>query len=422
MIHTVAKIHKIASLLCACALALVAVGCGGGSMSAVDTSTGGGGGGSTPTGNNVVSVIVDGGPTGVPTFNTPFVTVTVCAPNTATCQTIDHIEVDTGSSGLRLISSVVTSTVLAALPQVMDSQNRPVAECLPFADGYSWGSVRSVDLTVGGEKAAALPIEIIGDPVFPLVPSDCSSGGGVQEDTVATFGANGILGISTFQRDCGSFCVTGTPTPGLYFACPNTGCLATTLALSSQVANPVILFATDNNGSILQLPAIGTAGAATVTGSLIFGIDTESNNSLGTATVLTVDPNTGNLTVLWNNQTLTNSFIDSGSNGNFFTDSSATQCASNSVAPQFYCPSLALSLSTTLQSTNAVTKVVTVSVANAVNLLDANASFVAFDNIAGTNSLPQSFDYGAPFFYGKSVYTAIELKTTSAGAGPFVAF
>ncbi len=422
MIHTVAKIHKIASLLCACALALVAVGCGGGSLSAVGTGSGGGGT-TPPTANNVVSVIVDGGPTGaLGVFNTPFVTVTVCAPNTTNCQTIDHIQVDTGSSGLRLISSVVTSTVLAALPQVMDSQNRPVAECLPFADGYSWGSVRSVDLTVGGEKAAAMPTQVIGDPVFPLVPSDCSSGGGTQEDTVATFGANGILGISTFQRDCGSFCVTSTTTPGLYFACPNTGCLATTLALSSQVANPVILFATDNNGTILQLPAIGTAGAATVTGSLIFGIDTESNNSLGTATVLTVDPNTGNLTVLFNNQTLPNSFIDSGSNGNFFTDSSATQCASNSVAPQFYCPSLALSLSTTIQSTNAVTKAVTVSVANAVNLLNANASFVAFDNIAGTNSLPQSFDYGTPFFYGKSVYTAIELMTTSAGAGPFVAF
>ena len=35
---------------------------------------------------------------------------------------------------------------------------------------------------------------------------------------------------------------------------------------------------------------------------------------------------------------------------------------------------------------------------------------------------PNSFDWGLSFFYGRTVFTAIEGKTTPGGVGPYVAF
>ena len=70
----------------------------------------------TPTAaaNNVAPLVVDQGPDPQNVFdvNVPFVTVTVCVPGSTTqCQTIDHVTVDTGSSGLRIISSVLSITL-----------------------------------------------------------------------------------------------------------------------------------------------------------------------------------------------------------------------------------------------------------------------------------------------------------------------
>jgi len=374
--------------------------------------------------------VIDAGPTDpanasagpIGTVNTPFVSVTICAHGTSNCQTIDHISVDTGSSGLRVLSSVLSSAVASGLTAVTDTANHTLAECLPFADGYSWGSVKLADAKIGGEEASGISIQVIGDPAFQSVPAACSSGGGTQEDTVSTFGANGILGISPFQQDCGSVCVTSA-SPGLYFGCPTPStCAATTVALTNQVWNPVSLFATDNNGTILQLAALGGAGAVSVTGSLVFGIGTESNNALGMATVLTVDPTTGNFTVVFQGQSLDQSFIDSGSNGNFFADSSLAQC-SNPNEQGFYCPSSTQSFTASITSTTGITvSNIPFSVANADALFNGNPTFNAFNNLGGTNSLPNSFDFGAPFLFGKNLFTAIENSATSAGNGPFVAF
>src|SRR5450432_2299563 len=134
---------------------LVLVGCGGG---------GGGSDNSAPT-LNVQPTSVDAGPADIP--NLLFTSVTVCAPgNTSNCQTIDHIQVDTGSSGLRLIASVLAPTLTAALRQQVDPGGNPLVECAQFADGYSWGPVKVADVQIAGERAASLPMQIIGDAAF----------------------------------------------------------------------------------------------------------------------------------------------------------------------------------------------------------------------------------------------------------------
>jgi hypothetical protein len=211
--------------------------------------------------------------------------VTVCVPGTSTCQTISGVLVDTGSAGLRLLSSALT----ISLPQQKASDGDPVVECLPFVNGYTWGPVEAADLQISGEKASSLPIQVLSDSDF-RAPTACASNG-PSEDTLTALGANGILGVGTLAQDCGVGCaLPGPSNPGLYYECPTSGCVVTAESLAQQVQNPVTLFATDNNGVIVELPAV-SAPETSVSGSLIFGIGTQSNNGLNGATVYTVDAN-----------------------------------------------------------------------------------------------------------------------------------
>lgn len=148
---------------------------------------------------NVEPLIVDGGPSSLqtPTVNVPYISVTVCLPGTNTCQTIDHVTVDTGSVGLRLMSSVVT----IGLPALMDASSRPLAECLQFASGTTWGSVVTADvkLPTSGEHATSVNVQLIGANSVGSPPSSCT---GTAVNTVDTFGANGIIGVGPFVNDC----------------------------------------------------------------------------------------------------------------------------------------------------------------------------------------------------------------------------
>jgi hypothetical protein len=406
--------------LCA-ALCLSALSCGGGGGGSFAS-----GGTTPPAASNVVSVVVDAGPdasatTG--TVNTLYTTVTVCAPgSTSNCQTIDHIQVDTGSYGLRILAGALTLTL--PVQKAMDGNS--LVECTPFADGYSWGPVALVDVQISGEMAGSVPVQLIGDSRFTTVPSDCSATGSA-EDTVAIFGANGILGIGVFAQDCGDACAEAVE-PASYYSCTATLCQGTVVPLANQVTNPISLFATDNNGSIIDLPSVPSQGAATLTGSLIFGIDTQSNNASGNQTVLAVAGSAGagggtippgDLTVTYGGQSLAQSFIDSGSNGIYFNDANIVQCTD---LMGFYCPPSALNLTATLEGIDGNSASVAFSVDNADTLGMNNPTFVVLPTLAGTTTLTDSFDFGLAFYYGRRVATALESQTTSVGTGPYIAY
>jgi len=411
---------------------LSAASCGGGSSSPTALSTGSstGTGTTPPTGSNVVGVAVGPGPTSLatPDVNTLFTSVTVCVPGSTTnCQTIDNIEVDTGSFGLRILASALT----VSLPVQAAGTGNSLVECTEFADGYSWGPVALADVQISGETASSVPVQVIGSSSFTSVPPDCS-GIGSSEDSVATFLANGVLGVGVFAQDCGTGCAN-TAVPQAYYSCDQSqNCNATTVPLASQVTNPVILFATDNNGVIIQLPSVPAAGALTVTGSMIFGIDTETNNASGTQTVLSVNASQGDFTTMYNSQTLSSGFLDTGSNGLYFNDSTITQCTGDYAG--FYCPASTLNLSAVLQGQDAngvaegTSTSVDFTVANAENLGTNEPSYIAFVNLGGTlpstgnTPLTDAFDWGLPFYYGRTVYTAIQGYNTSVGTGPYVAF
>lgn len=398
-------------------LSLSAIACGGGGGS---TAGGGGPPPPPPPTNNTASVIVDAGPSNA-SVNTMFTSVTVCVPgSTTSCQTIDHIQVDTGSYGLRILAPVLTLT----LPVETLASGGSLAECTQFVDGFSWGPIVTADIQIAGETAKSLPVQVIGDSRFTNIPSACSGTGGTEEDTVSAFGANGIMGVGPFELDCGDCDIN---THGLYFACPTTGtCTDTTVPANLQEPNPVTHFAADNNGVIVVLPSVAAGGASAVMGSLIFGIDTQTDNASGTQTVLTVNDN-AELAIIFNGQTLGNSFIDSGSNGIYFADSIAMcQAPPNdptSPIVNFYCPASTLSLGLSIEGMNgAMANNLTFGVGNAITML--NNPFDAYPELAGT--LPPgnagSFDYGLPFFYGRRVAVAVQGAMTKVGTGPYIAF
>ena len=350
--------------------------------------------------------------------NAAFISVTVCAPGTSNCQTIDGILVDTGSVGLRLVSSIGGGALTLSLPaQTIDGN--PLADSVQFVDGsYMWGPVEIADVKIAGESASSVPIHVL-DHNFYTIPTYLSSGGGSEVDTLESLGANGILGVGQYQQDCGGACVAGaSPPQGTYYECSASGCQPVFVPLSQQVQNPVILFPQDNNGVIITLPAVSGA-AATVSGSLVFGIGTQSNNGLGSATVYTLNQNYS-ITTIYKNQTMPYSFIDSGSNGYFFWDNTIPQCTQDS---GFYCPSATLNLSATNQGANGTSGTITFSVGNASAMFSGSTGdYDAFSALAGPMTPDDCFDWGLLFFYGRTVYTAIEGMNTPAGQGPYWAY
>ncbi len=382
---------------------LCLAGCGG------TGSTGFSTGGSSSQNSQAISV--NAGPTGQHA-NGLFTSVIVCFPGSPSCQTIPNVLVDTGSSGLRILNTAIQLT----LPVQNAANGNPLVECAQFADGFTWGPVKLADVKLAGKSASNIPIQII-DPSTFTIPTACSNTG-TPENTLGTLLANGVLGVGNFRQDCGPACVN--PGPGFYFACSSSStCNETGATLAQQLQNPVWMFSGDNNGVVIQLPQIPASGAPSASGSIIFGIGTQSNNALGSATVLTLAPN-GTFSTTLGATTYSGSFMDSGSNGIFFLDSATTGipvCPGGNSG--FYCPTTTQNFLVTNQGAGAATTVVNLSVANAQTLF-SNANNNAFNNLAGPN--PGSFDWGLPFFFGRTVFTAIEGQTTPGGTGPYLAY
>lgn len=377
---------------------------------------GGGDGASSPdTPLNQVAVVVDAGPAGANVINALYASVTLCAPGSANCQTIDHVLVDTGASGVRILASKLEPGVLAALPpSTSGALQQPVAECMQFVSGYSWGSVRAADIRLGGQTASSAMIQVIGDPALPTVPSACRHTG-LAFDTVQSLGANGIIGLSTFAQDCGHYCAS-IVSNGVYYACAGAACSPIAVPIENQLWNPVALFPANNNGVVVSLPAVPATGAVEVNGTLTFGIGTQANNSLGSAIVLTVDPVFGEFSSTVNSISYPGSFIDSGSNGLFYGDGLFPYCG---FFLGFYCPPAPQAQSGVLEGLNGARLAVNFTVSNPESLLASNPAVTADAEIAGPGF--GGVDWGLPIFFGRSIYVAIEGKKTPALDGPWVA-
>jgi hypothetical protein len=362
--------------------------------------------GTTIQGENVMAVTV-----GCEYVNEPCVSVKICVPGTTQCQTINNVLLDTGSYGLRLFSSVVN----LSLPQQQDSSGRSLAECVSYADGSSqWGPVKIADVGLAGEKALNVPIQIV-NASFPGVPSDCTD----LDTTPQTSGFNGILGVGLFTEDCGSGCVTNANNR-LYFGCSGSTCTSTTVTIAKQVSNPVSFLPSDNNGVILQLPSISSSGAVSVSGSLILGIGTQSNNTFSNVLVFPADNSADFLTSF--NGHVYDAFIDSGSNGLYFPGpSNLTRCSDASGLAGFFCPQSLMSFTATqMGPSQTPQEAVSFQIMNAeVAFSNTNPNWV-FNDLGG--QMDGTFDWGLPFFLGRTVFVGIENKHSNLGTGPYWAY
>ena len=189
---------------------------------------------------------------------------------------------------------------------------------------------------------------------------------------------------------------------------------------------------------LIQLPSVPSGGTTTVSGNLIFGIGTQTNNGLGAATVFDIDNNPSDttytfFTTVFNGQTNSCSYIDSGSNAYFFPSAGypgLVTCGNPNTA--FYCPASLLTLSANNQgASGSGTGTVSFSVGNANTLFNNNnGQNNAFMELGGPNppvsGCGSSFDWGLSFFYGKpnGVFTGIEQQpvTGTTVVGPFWAY
>jgi hypothetical protein len=183
----------------------------------------------------------------------------------------------------------------------------------------------------------------------------------------------------------------------------------------------VALLPQDNNAVVVQLPSIPDDGAPSVDGYLVLGIGTRANNvpSAG-ATRFSVN-RYGDLSTTLGGVSY-QSFIDTGSNGLFFSPPSSSPLPNcPSPASAWYCPSSTASFSATNSSYLASAGTpVSFQIGSFLGL--ASSSNRASSEVGG-NALPAGgFDWGLPFFFGRNVYLGFDGTASSLGAGPYVAY
>lgn len=426
------------------------------SFAVVSCNNGSGGSSSSPSSpTNVMSVSVEsplintGYNNNGNAINVPFVTLSICQPNTNNCVTLDHVLLDTGSTGLRVISSLVNNLNL----QPFTVNGNQINECITFGTGYTWGPIARADVRMGGQTAYNIPINLLGGSSIS-VPDQCSQYAmPPYEYTVETFGSNAIVGVNPSIFDTGNmYAESSLDSGGGYYSCnPNdesgtSSCSYYRLPESQQVVNPIAFMsdangnALNNNGLILSLPSAGGAAASQVTGSLTFGINTQTNNVLATSAPIfngTMESGNPIVTIGTNyNGSNWSALFDSGTQGYLITNYGELLCApdteTNPTGPYagLLCPIQPLSLSANIMSYDFTGNSTTnqFMITNALTWINDFPTAHVYPNLGyympGNDSVASGiFIWGLPFFLGKNVYLGFTGRTVNnVSSTPFTSF
>lgn len=357
--------------------------------------------------------------------NRLIVSVKVCVPGMESapqCVILDNMLVDTGSTGVRISARAIPTIAPLLLTQVGAVDDKPgaspIQECAGFASGFVWGSLKRADITIGSKTANNVPIQLISDGAF-AAPDDCTAHNGYDlSNSLDAMGVSGILGIDNFAGDSQDALTKALP--GLYYYCDQQTqiCTSTRMLASKEVTNPVTAFATDNNGTVLRLPAVPATGQSGVTGQLVFGVNTQQNNMLpANATVIALDKY-GTFATQYKGRVFNRSAIDSGTAAYAFPDKSIPASDDG-----LYTPVSALNLNATVEANNGTGAPMAMpfSIDNADTLMASGNS--SFNNVGQYFSdIDNMFLWGLPFFYGRDVYNVISNARVANLTGPFVAF
>jgi Protein of unknown function (DUF3443) len=387
---------------------------------------------------NVTPMVVDGFPCkagGKAGANnapqTPFISIKICSPdNPSNCQIIDHIEVDTGSSGLRIAYDALSPALRSGKRQLplVSTGGSILTECETYVSSFAYGPIVRADVFIAGEKATDSKIQIFGHPRY-TVPRDCRQQGGADLHTPQTFGANGLIGVSFEELD--DF--------ALYYNCQSntTQCVRNSKFLG--IPNTVTQFAKNNNGVVLSLPALTTPDSLDpVEGTLTFGISTQNNNTPGINTLTLInDGTTSDRSGTFDakvGSTWYMGYIDSGTDTIYFFDDldpALKPCPASGWYAGFYCPTKPQNLVFNLADTG------TRKTKGAFNYTVANASIAlasspfAYTNIGGISSSSSNLDnamaFGLSVFFGNNMYFLFNNQkassfgpSTSPTTGPMI--
>lgn len=342
-------------------------------------------------------------------FNRLTVSITVCEPGTDTCATIDHVMVDTGSTGLRLDRAALPAEF--RLPVLPGPQSQPLAECLRFGDGTAaWGGLYGADFRIGSLRAPDLPVQLFEDDA-PNRAGDCP-----QSKVTPT--SNGTLGVSAHLTDCFGRCDQTVWVP-LVYGCAEAACtpLRGAVAPEFRLPNPLTrLDAGRINGLIFDLPPLPPGGARTLTGTLTFGIDA---GALAGARILRLNER-GAFTTRYDGRTLPASYIDSGTGTYTFANLRLPACIRPSWA---FCISPPQELQAVMVGEDGTEIPMGFRVGDYnAELTSGNTVSDRMATIAAQDS--QAFVWGAPFFMGKRVFLVPEGASVlgTGTPGPFYAF
>ena len=187
------------------------------------------------------------------------------------------------------------------------------------------------------------------------------------------------------------------------------------------MTNPVSKLTTDNNGVVLSIPYLPGTGLNAASGFMYLGIGTQPNNTPGPGVkTLTADSNENdaNFTLFstsFQGSTIS-AFIDSGSGCLAFPFSNSTLLPQNSNGS--FIPSTPVSLNGTQIGVNTVKYTVPFTIA-------------AFNNFfiqpqcgesLGSSFASSDFDWGLPFFLGRTVYVGLENSSSVLGTGLYWAY
>ncbi|HTR60926.1 MAG TPA: DUF3443 family protein [Candidatus Binataceae bacterium] len=342
--------------------------------------------------------------------NSTVTTVRVCVPGTTNCVTVNSITVDSGSTGFRVFSSKLGGVSLPAVNVAGGVEG----DCESYVSSTIWGPVATADVYVGTEKLT-MPIQIIDDTnSFAPVPASCSATGTIT-DTPSSFGENGLIGINPYPND-----------RALYYSCSGNSCFSYFPKDAEKVRNPVAQLPADNNGSIVDMQALGVGQQQVAAyGWLYLGIGTETNNQPPSGIQVFTSDSSGELQTTYSGNTVT-SLFDTGTTY-LSAFSAATfgtvNCSSSSAGAGFYCPSSLISTSATVSGKNGTTADVPFEIANGTALVSTPSgqpSTFALSQLAGPGGL--YFNWGVVGFFGRPIFIALDGASTPLGTGPFDAF
>ncbi len=354
-----------------------------------------------------------------PSVNVPLVTIKVCVPGTQICQSIDHVLLDTGSTGLSIFSNTTggeINTTMTPLPHLQDVLGRNIYDCFAYGDGFvDAGGMYQADVYIGNHKAPIQTIGVFGDsetyfstlcqrnPVVNTQPS----GDYVIQSPSGTIGRgiNGILGIAPYKLSLINE-TTAQACDSLF------SCVAYQYTSVNAPSNILSRLTTDNNGFTLSLPSLtipadSEYNSPPFTGNIILGINTKSNNII-TSTPIYLSSE--GYIFCYSGSWKANILFDTGGVAYFIGNSLInllTPYGYSIVYGDFIALPDNESLHITLPSYDAHnTKInLEITISDTATMKKIWAGSVIPD-LVFTNNIPQlsnTFDFGIPFFFGKNV-------------------